>query len=390
MEDIRRTCAKIVAMRKTFAYKLYRNKKNRHLARQIEVAAHIWNHFIALHRRYYRLYNKTLSANRLKKHLTRLKKQSRFALWNELGSQAAQDVIERIDRAYKLFFRNQKAGVKSAPPGFCGRHKYRSFTLKQAGWALLGGNQIRINNHIYRFSHSRDIEGTIKTVTIKRDALGDFHLYFSVEQEEQPVHRVMSGQSAGTDFGLKTFLTLSDGEVETAPLFFKEGRKAIQLANKALSSKKKGSNNRRKARLALARLHKQIANRRRDYHFKLARKLAYRYDHLFLEDLNLKAMQRLWGRKISDLGFAEFVNILHHQASKTGTVVHHIDKWFPSSKQCSACGALNESLTLRERQWQCACGATHERDFNASVNIYREGASSLGLGDVRPFGAIAA
>ena len=377
-------------MRKTFSYKLYRNKKNRHLHQRIGIAARIWNHCIALHHRYYRMFGKSLGLYRLQKHLTKLKKQPRFKHWNELGSQAVQDVVERIDRAYKLFLRNQKAGIKSAPPGFRASRKYRSFTLKQAGcgWALIGGNQIRIGKKIFRFSKSREIEGKIKTVTIKQDTLGDFYLFFSCEIEDQTIHRVMSGQSAGADFGLKVFLTFSDGTEEQSPLFFRESNKEIRRASQSLSSKKKGSSNRRKARLSLARAHKRIANRRHDYHFKLARKLSDKYDHVFLEDLNLKAMQRLWGRKVGDLGFSGFVKILHHQAGKTGTVVHHIDRWFPSSKTCSSCGSINNDLSLSDRRWTCDCGVTHDRDLNAAVNIFREGASSLGLGDVRPSGAV--
>ncbi|WP_022949711.1 RNA-guided endonuclease InsQ/TnpB family protein [Methylohalobius crimeensis] len=238
-------------------------------------------------------------------------------------------------------------------------------------------------------STSREIEGAVKTVTIKRDPLGDLYVFFSCEIEDRPNHRVVSGESAGADFGLKTFLTFSDGSEEVSPLFYREGRKAIRRAGKKLSSKQKGSNNRRKARMALARVHKRIANQRRDHHFKLARRLALRYDHLFLEDLNLKPMQRLWGKKVGDLGFSEFVRILHPQAGKAGSVVHHIDRWFPSSRMCSACGTVNEALDLKDRRWRCACGTVHDRDRNAALNIFREGASSLGLGDVRPSGAIA-
>ena len=90
-------------------------------------------------------------------------------------------------------------------------------------------------------------------------------------------------------------------------------------------------------------------------------------------------MKALWGRKVSDLGFAGFVDILHHVASKLGTVVHHIDPWFPSTKLCSVCGAINDHITLRDRVWTCdACGTIHHRDHNAATNIYREGASSRG------------
>ena len=148
----------------------------------------------------------------------------------------------------------------------------------------------------------------------------------------------MTGKSAGFDFGLKTFLTPSDDTKEIdAPLFFKQGVKEIKKASKALSSKKKGSNNRKKARLNLARVHKRIANQRRDYHFKTANQLAEKYDYLFFEDLHIKAMQMMWGRKISDLGFHNFLRIQEHCCKKSGSEIGYIDRFFPSSKLCHVC-----------------------------------------------------
>jgi putative transposase len=107
--------------------------------------------------------------------------------------------------------------------------------------------------------------------------------------------------------------------------------------------------------------------------------LCLHYDVIALETLNLQGMKALWGRKVLDLGFAAFVDILHHAATKTGTIIRHIDPWFPSTKLCSACGCINAHLTLRDRTWTCPdCGTTHERDRNAAINIFREGASSHG------------
>lgn len=369
-------------MRKTYKYKLYKSKKTKALDQQINIAAGIWNHCISLHKRYYRLYNKSLNRYQLDKHITKLKKQERFSHWNKVGSQCIQDIPDRIDKSYKLFFRNQKAGVRSAPPKFCSFRKYKSVTFKQAGWKLLEENKIRIGKKVYKYSKSRDIEGKVKTVTVKRDSLGDFYIYFSCELEDAKVQRITTGKSAGADFGLKTYLTFNDGSTEKSPLFFKQNRKAIAAASKIVSSKKRGSNNRKRAVKNLARIHKKTANQRKDYHFKLANKLTRQLDYLFLEDLNLKGMSKRFGRKVSDLGFGEFVQILHNQAQKNGCVVHHIDRWFPSSKMCGDCGLVNKSLTLQQRTWICNCGAVHKRDELAANNIFREGASSLGLGNV--------
>jgi putative transposase len=376
-------------MRKTFIYKLYKAKRNVRLHRQIHISGDIHNHCIALHKRYYRMYGKYLSPARLKTHIAKRKKLPKYATWSMLGLQAIQDIIERIDRGYQRFFQNLKdrkakqTAQRIGPPTFRALRKAKSFTLKQAGWKLLGGNRLRIGSTIYKFAKSREIDGTIKTVTIKRDALGDLYVLFSCEVIPEPPSRAMTGQSAGFDFGLTTYLTGHDGTEIHAPQIFKHELRTIAKASRDLSHKQCGSHNRQRARYHLARVHKRVAHVRHAFHWELAHQLCAQYDRIALETLNLQGMKALWGRKVSDLGFGEFIQILHHVAAKTGTVVHHIDPWFPSSKLCHVCGNLNACLTLHDRVWTCACcGVTHRRDHNAAINIFREGASSRGEGHV--------
>jgi putative transposase len=222
-------------------------------------------------------------------------------------------------------------------------------------------------------------------VTIKRDALGDLYVYFSCVVVPQPVDRAMTGKSAGFDFGLTTYLTGSDRTERHAPQPLRRGLRELAKANRDVARKRHGSANRRRATQHLARVHKRVANVRRAFHWELAHELCAHYDGIVLETLNLQGMKALWGRKVSDLGFGTFVQTLHHVAAKTGTVVHYIDPWFPSTKLCSVCGHLHDTITLRDRVWTCTvCGTTHRRDHNAATNIYREGASSLGGGRVRP------
>lgn len=369
---------------KTFCFKIYNSKRNKHLHRSINLAGNIYNHLIALHKRYYRLYGKHLSANKLKKHITKLKRTKKYSYWNNIGSQAIQDIAERIDRGYKLFYRNLKHGIKSAPPSFKKVQKYKSFTLKQAGHKLHDDNSITIMGKKYKYHKSREIEGKIKTITIKKDALKDIYLYIVCQLEETEA-KPRSGKSVGLDFGLITFLTTSDGSKIVSPLFFKQSSKKIKKLNRALSSKKKGSNNRKRSRLDLVRSHKRIANQRKDFHFKLAKELAEKYSVICIEDLNLKAMQCLWGKKVSDLGFADFVRILEYQCSKTGTRLIKIDRFYPSSKTCSHCGYVLAELPLAVRNWVCPnCNTTHDRDINAAINIHRVGTSTLTGEAVRP------
>ncbi len=369
---------------RTYKFKLYHSKHNRNLYHQINISGLIYNHCIALHRRYYRIYGKSLNQFQLMKHITKLKKRPKYSYWHKVGSQAIQDIIQRIDKAYKLFFRNVKHSIKSSPPGFKKVKKYKSYTLKQAGWKLLGGNKIRIGNKIYKYSNSRSIPGTIKTLTVKRDPLGSYWLCFSV-QEEIVIPDRQGNNSVGYDFGLKTFLVGSDGSSYASPLYYHHLQKQLAKLQKKLSSKKKGSNNYHKACKAVYRLHRRVYNLRRDFFFKLSHDLTDKYDYIFLEDLNIKAMQRLWGKKVSDTGHSTFVNILQHIALTKGKEVIFINRFYPSSKACHVCKTINHELTLKDRIWTCtSCNTTHDRDINAAINIHLEGASSIGLGNVSP------
>ena len=370
---------------RTYKFKLYRSRKNKRLHRRVDIAGKIWNHAIALHRRYYKLTGKSLSKYDLMKHLTKLKRLPRYDHWNMLDAQAAQDVIDRIDRAYKLFFRNLKAGIKTAPPKFRKVRLYSSFTLKQTGYKLLDGNKIRIQGAIYKFSKSRDIPAGIKTLTVKRDALGDLYLYFVVEEEIDQNNQAMTGNSAGFDFGLKTFLVTNTGQEIESPLYYRQAMAELKIAQQNLARKVKFSGGWKRAKSVVTRNYQTVVNKRRDWFLKLAHALTDQYDYLFFEDLSMKGMQALWGRKVSDVARSEFMGILTYVASIKNKVVHLIDRFYPSSKTCSDCGHVYKELQLSERYWTCeACGTTHHRDHNAALNIHREGASSLRLGDVRP------
>jgi putative transposase len=329
---------------KTFCFKTYHSKKNRYLHNQISLAGEIYNHCIALHKRYYRMSKKSLNAYSLQKHLTKLKKRERYSHWNQLGSQAIQDIADRIDKAYKLFFRNQKHGIKSGTPNFKKRRNYKSFTLKQAGYKLLEDNRIKIGNKIFKYFKSQDIQGSIKTLTVKRDKLGDIYIHIVtdfVETRTAP----RTGEIVGFDFGLKTFLTVSNGEDIESPLFFHQNSNAIRKANRNLSKKQRLSNNRRKARKNFERLHKRVANKRSDFHWKLANELTDKYDFMFFENLNIKAMQMLWGKKICDLGFYSFMLKLKYLASVKSKIVFCIGRFEPSSKTCSICGYVYKHYT---------------------------------------------
>ena len=257
------------------------------------------------------------------------------------------------------------------------------YTLKQAGWKLDEENgAIYIAKQKYRYFKSRNIEGRIKTLTIKREVLGDIYLYFVCEQEV-PEIEPRTGKSVGFDFCFKGNMLVAPDEKNdiAAPSFFQKNKKVIRAACRNLSRHQLRSNNRQKYRKVLARLYRKQANQRRDFHFKLARNLCQKYAIICLESLSMKAMQKGHGKKVNDYGFAEFENILDYVGSQMGTRVVKVDKFYPSSQICHNCGYQNKDVKdVRVYEWTCPnCGEHHDRDRNAARNILSEGLRILSV-----------
>jgi len=354
----------------SYEYKLYRSKKNKHLTNMLREACFVWNHALALQKRYYSMYGKYIDSTRLQKHFSKRIKRT------YMHSQSVQEVLQRLDASYKRFFK----GKAKRPPKFKKHSDFKSFVFK--GGFSLCGNVFHVNSvkKDYRFSMSRKYEGNVKQVRLKLSPKGDWHLYIITDGVSKPLSKTHDGARIGIDFGLKVYLTLSDGEKIQNPQFLKHELSALRKLSKNLSKKVKGSNNRKKARLQLARFHERIRNKRIDYQCKLAHELCKKYDYIFIEDLNLTGMTRLWGRKVNDLAHAQFVDILMNIASKYGCVVHKIDRWYASSKLCD-CGYKNNDLTLSDRQWTCpVCGKVHDRDVHAAEMIQRRGIYELESG----------
>lgn len=382
---------------KSYRFKLFRNKKKfKKLQRELWQFHDIYNHSLRVIKGYYKIYGKHLSRYRLDKHLKKLRDSGAKPEWKELGyAQGRQEAVERIYKSYDAFFKwaKNRKGARKSPPKLKPFRKYKSFTLKQDSWKLDEKNgRVLIGDTWYRYNKSRTIQGTPKTINIKRDAVGDWFITVSCELEKdfQPEKIApVTGKSGGLDFGLKTFLTANDGEKYESLQVLKQSLKDLAKLNKELSRKEKGSKNRKKARKKLARLHREISNKRTDAHFKLALTLLRKYDNIFIEDLCIEGMKRLWGRKVSDLAYSEFIRILEFKAIEHRKNLHKIDRFYPSSKLCSnqECGQIKTSaeLKLKDRVYICeCCGLKIDRDLNAAINIYNEGASSFGLDGVRP------
>ena len=355
----------------SYKYKLYKAKKTKHLLNMKREACFVWNHALNLQKRYYAIYGKYIPLSRLKHHFA--KRITRTYLY----SQSTQEILERLDEAYNRFFKH----IAKRPPKPKSHRDFTSFVYKQSGY-MLCGNTLHINSvkRDYRFSYSRPYEGNVKQVRLKLSSKGDWYIYIITDATPNTYVKSHNGASVGIDFGLKTYMTLSTGEKIKHPQFLKGDLKRLQRSERMHSTKDKGSNNRERARIALNRVYEDISNRRLDYQWKLAHELCRSYDYIFIEDLSLTGMTKMWGRKMGDLAHGQFVGILEYVAQKYGCVVHKINRWYASSRLCD-CGYKNDKLALNDREWVCPmCGQVHDRDIHAASNILRRGIYELESG----------
>lgn len=369
---------------KAFTVKLYTSEYEGYLHDMVNIAGIIYNTALTILQDFYRESGTQMKKNDLQKILKDIRNDDEHRHWKMVGSQVVQEISDRIYRSYDQFFEKRKKGLKASPPKRKKVRKYKSMTYKQAGYKFLPGGKVRIGGHVFRYWDSYDgflDTAKIHTVTVKRNTLGEFFLHV-VADCPVTMRETRDGRgSIGMDFGLKNFLTLSDGTVIESPRFYQEGIKGIRKANRALSRKKEGSNGYRKAKETLYRRHEKIADCRKDWFWKTAHMLCSRYSIICIEDLDMRGMAKLWGRKVHDYGYSEFVKILEWVARQYGTIVQKVDRFFPSSQTCSVCGYVNKDVkNLRVREWDCpVCHSHHRRDENAARSILKEGLRILGI-----------
>lgn len=353
----------------SYKYKLYRTDKTKHLDKMLREAAFVWNHALALQKRYYRLFGKYIDTNRMQKHF--VKRITR----NLLHSSTTQEVLQRLDTAYRRFFKH----LAKRPPKFRKAKDFTTIVFKGTGGYSLNGNVLTINriSKRYKFSLSRPYDGKVKTLTVKRSSLGEYFIIMVLDKAPASLGKTHNGASVGIDFGLKTYMTMSDGTTVKNPQFLKTELPRVQRASRKLSKTASDSHHRQARRKELDRILERIVNQRNEFQWQLAHHLCRQYDRIFIEDLQLTGMTALWGRKMSDLAHGEFVTKLEYVATKYGVTVYKIDRFYPSSKTCT-CGYVNKQLQLKDRHWTCPkCGAVHDRDLLAAQNILRQGIAEL-------------
>jgi putative transposase len=318
--------------------------------------------------------------------LTELKRRPETSWLNEVDSQSLQQALKDLHRAFVNFFEK-----RSRYPRFKSKKRdTRRFRIPQRVKIKDGKAYVPKVGWV-RIRRSRDIDGAIKGATFKRCGDGYWYVTLTVEFEMPAIALPAPdpAKTIGIDLGLIDFVTPSDGsDPIPAPKFYRKGRRKIRRNQRAVSRRERGSKRREKARRRLARAHQRVANRRNDFLHKLSTDLVNQHEAICVEDLNVKGLARTkLAGSFSDAAMGEFRRQLAYKCEWDRKALVVIDRFFPSSKMCNSCGALNDRLTLSDREWDCDCGAHHKRDFLAACNIRDEGLRTLAAGQAERLNA---
>ncbi len=359
--------------KRAYKYRIYpSDEQKKILARTFGCCRFVYNWALrqktdAFYNEQHRLYYKDTSLA-----LTQLKKQPEYSWLSEVSSVPLQQALRHLDKAFLNFFEGRAEYPKFKKKRNLQSATYTSNAFKWDGKQLILAKMDEPLDIVW----SRPLPDGAKpgSVTITKD--GADRYFVSMLMVEDIAHLPQTDASIGADLGLKSFVVTSDGAAIGNPKFFRTDEKKLAKAQRRHAKKQKGSKNRAKARRRVARLHARIADRRRDFLHKLSTRLIRENQTICVESLHVKNMVKnpTLAKAISDVGWSEFVSQLDYKAQWYGRHLVKIDKWYPSSKRCFACGHVLDSLALDVRAWHCPeCGVHHDRDINAAKNIHAVG-----------------
>ena len=301
--------------------------------------------------------------------------------WTENSKEAYSSGLEALAKGLSNWSKSRRGDRKGRRVGFP-RFKAKDratprFAYTTGGFGLIQGDPKALRlPRIGRVHCMEDVTARVGDARVLRMTVsqraGRWYAALTVERDDKPVAKPQRGGAVGVDLGVKTLATLSDGTIIENPRCLAASEQRLKMAQKALSRKTVGSNRRAKARAKVARINARVANQRQDAMHKATTWLAETYSEICIEDLNVAGMvknHRL-AKAVSDAAFAEFRRQLEYKTARTGARLHIVDRWYPSSKTCSACGAVKAKLSLSERVYRCdGCGLAMDRDLNAAINI---------------------
>ena len=362
-------------MNKGFEYRLYPNwGQTQLLARTFGCSRWIYNHFLEEKVKVYKENRQSLSYCKCSKMLTELKKQENTAWLSEVDSKALQQSLRDLDRAYKNFFRAKNIGF----PKF--KKKKSRKTYRTPAAKIVDDTHVWIPKvGLVKAIISRPIEGRIVSATIKQVPSGKYFIVFTCVDIPEPP-RSKTGKAIGIDLGITTLVTTSDGQKIEGVADTQKLDKKLAREQRKLSRKKKGSNNRAKQKIRVAKVYEKIASKRKDHLHKVTAGLISENQVVCAETLNVEGMMKNHhlAKSIAAQSFATVLGFLEYKARFEGKIFVQVDRWFASSKTCHKCGVKADAMPLNIRQWQCkSCGARHDRDINAAKNILAEGIKVL-------------
>jgi putative transposase len=365
-------------MLKAFKYRLYPNKEQKVLLeKHFGCVRFVWNWALGKKMEAYQKDKTNLSRYELQAELPKMKKGEQPWL-AEVGSLSIQSKLEDLDKAYTSFFKK-----KVAYPKFKCKRNDQKFRIPQNTKVDFEKGKVIIPKFLggIKCIFDRQFEGDISSSYVSRTTTGKYFISILVDDgKEIPTKpKIAEKSTIGIDLGLKHFATFSTGEKVENPKPLKRFLKKLKKQQRQLSKKTKGSNNRNKQRIKVAKTHEKITNCRKDFHHKLSHKLTHdnQVKTICMETLSTKDMMEnsYMARHIADVGWNSFTNILKYKCDWYGKNFIRIGRFEPSSKLCS-CGYINQTLTLKNREWTCpSCETTHDRDILAANNIKK-----LGLG----------
>jgi putative transposase len=373
-------------MIKTFCYRLYPSKPQARLLHStLETCRRFYNQCLAERRDAYQQRGESVGKYQQLAQVKELKALNPYA--KGIHSHVLQLAVTGLDKAFQAFFRRVKAGQTPGFPRFKGRNRLSSFGFKEYGNGFkIDGRRLRLSG-IGRVAvrWHRPLDGAIKTVRITRRA-GKWYACFACEVEAAPLPE--AGQDVGIDVGIASLITTSRGEKVGHPGWYRAEQRTLRVLQRRVARRKKGSHNRQKAVVALQRQHERISNRRKDFLNKLAHQLIASNDRIALEDLRIANMvrNRHLAKSILDASWGYLVQHLTSKAAEAGRVVLLIDPR-NTSKTCSQCEHIFESLSLTDRWIDCGCGLSIDRDYNAAINILKR-AGQVRWGASSPVGGL--
>lgn len=373
-------------MLRAIKVRLYPNKtQEQALNKVLGSYRFVYNHMLALKQKEYKENKKSLGLAELSKYFHgTLLKDEQYAWLKEQNTKIMKQAIRQMLSAYDKFFKHHNGFPKFKSKkdkdsaliplqAISKRNKFdeRKITLTKS----LKDINFRCSE-LY-FKRLQTYKNGIRGATLSKTKSGNYFLSILIDLPQEDVVKFgLTNKQVGIDLGIKDFVITSDGEVfENKHFFKKQGNKIVRL-QRQLSKKQKGSNNRNKQRIKIAKAFERFTNQKNAYIHRVVNDLLTYYDTVFMEDLNVKGMMKnhKLAKVISEVGFYKFKEILVNKARNNSKQVIFVDRFYPSSKTCSNCGYKNQGLKLSDRDWTCPnCGEYHDRDLNAAINILHEG-----------------